>query len=543
MLPAGTRSEYLVADAVGNIFTTSGFNIFKITPWGTVTTVGTLPGGFGIAPDLAIDKAGNVYVNQYQYVVKFPGMGVAFPGPKPVVTTVSPAAAQAGASVVITGTNLSGATSVKFGTVPSPYFQSIAFNKLMAVVPAGAPMAKVTVATAAGSSTTTNVFRRLAPPTQVDAGVGHACARLSDGNASCWGLGSSGQLGNNSTATSKVPILVPGLAGVAQVAAGGAFSCARLSSGQIKCWGANANGQLGHGNVLGSKVPVSVYAKGSTPLTGVASVSAGSNFACAVVSPGANGTVRCWGGNAKGQLGDGSVVQRTRPVTVLTAPGVALRGVASVDAGGSSACATLTNGAVRCWGGNAHGQLGRGNLVGSKYAVAVTGINGVAAKAKRLSVGLDHACVVLTTGGVRCWGANASGQLGDGSTTQRTNPVGTKVSAAAALTGATAIAAGGAHTCAIVGAGSAARVRCWGSDATGQLGNTATGVQRYAVVVAGSAANGATSISVAVGYSAVVAPSAGPSPVAIVDWGTNTTYQLGDGTASQHPTPVVNPVI
>jgi len=542
-LPAGTRSEYLVVDAVGNIFTTSGFNIFKITPWGTVTTVATLTGGIGVAPDLSIDRAGNVYVNQYSYVLKFPAMGVAYPGPKPLVTTVSPAAAQAGASVVITGTNLSGATSVKFGTVASPYFASIAANKLMAIVPAGAPTAKVTVTTAAGSSVTTNMFRRLAPPTQVDAGVGHACARLSDGTAACWGLNSSGQLGNNSTAASKIPMLVPGLAAVTQVAAGGAFSCARLSNGQVRCWGANANGQLGHGSVSGSKVPVSVYASGTTVLTAAASVSAGSNFACAVISPGASGTVRCWGGNASGQLGDGSIVQRTRPVTVLTGPGVPLKGVVSVDAGGSSACATLSSGAVRCWGGNAHGQLGRGNVVGSKFAVAVTGINGVAAKAKSVSVGTDHACAVLSTGGVRCWGANASGQLGDGTTTQRTTPVATKISAAVALSGATAVSAGGAHTCAIVGSGSAARVRCWGSDTTGQLGNTATGVQKYAVLVAGTSANGATSISGAVGYTAIVAPSTGPSPVAVVGWGTNTTYQLGDGTVTAHPTPVVNPVI
>jgi alpha-tubulin suppressor-like RCC1 family protein len=262
-----------------------------------------------------------------------------------------------------------------------------------------------------------------------------------------------------------------------------------------------------------------------------------------VVTAGASGKVKCWGANSAGQLGDGTTTQRTRPVTVLTAAGKPLNGVVSVDAGGSTACAVVTTGAVRCWGNNNHGQLGRGNLVNSQYAVAVSGLTGVTAKARSVTVGTAHACTVLTSGAVRCWGLNSTGQLGDGTLLQRAAPVAVKVTTAGALTGVASVTAGGAHTCAVIGAGAAARVRCWGADTTGQLGNTATGVQKFAVLTAGILTNGASSLSAGTAHTLVVATNALIPPTAIVGWGANSSGQLGDTTSTNRVAPVLNPVL
>ena len=416
-------------------------------------------------------------------------------------------------------------------------------NSVVAVVPPGATTGPITVVNAAGPRTSTKVFTPLGAPTQIDAGAAHSCARLVGGTAACWGANASGQLGTGTLTAAASPMRVTGLNGVSSVATGGAFSCAVSNAGAagtVKCWGANASGQLGRGNLLPSTTPVAVLAPGSaTPLAGVSSVDAGAAFACAVSSPGASGTVRCWGANASGQLGDGTVTRRTRPVRVLVAPGVGLTGATSVSVGGSTACARLTTGAVRCWGSNTNGELGRGNLVNSRFAVRVTGIDGVVAKAKTVTVGAAHACAALTTGAVRCWGRNSSGQLGDGTVVQRTTPVAVKVSAVGALAGATVIAAGDVHTCAITGTGTAARIRCWGADSSGQLGNNAAlANQRFAVLSAGTVTNGVTALAAGGRHTLVLAPNPAMPTRGLAAWGLNSSGQLGIGGTTTRPTPV-----
>jgi alpha-tubulin suppressor-like RCC1 family protein len=385
-----------------------------------------------------------------------------------------------------------------------------------------------------------------ADPAQVSAGASHSCIRLSNSTVKCWGANGSGQLGNGSVVGSRVPLTVPGLSSVGQVSAGAAFTCAVVTpgaSGTVKCWGANSSGQLGSGSTSASTVPVVVQTTGGLALKGVSSVATGDAFACAVSSPGSNGTVRCWGKNASGQLGDNTTTNRTRAVQVRASATVALKGVTSVAAGGSTACATLTTGSVRCWGANNHGQLGRGNTVASKLAVQVSGIDGIAAKASKLEIGDSHTCAVLTTRAVRCWGLNTSGQLGDGTTTQRLTPVAVTTSPTATLSGVTAITAGGNHTCAILGAGVAARVRCWGSDASGQLGNTRTGNKTRAVAVAGTLANGTSAISAGVAHTVAVVPGTPATTKDVAAWGSNWSGQLGDGTATGRATPMRCPYL
>jgi alpha-tubulin suppressor-like RCC1 family protein len=539
-LPTTVDLRRIVVDAAGNVFGLDLLDtLYKVSPLGEVTTLATL-NVFG--GDIAM-AAGNVYVSTDRTVYRFPAVAATSAGPAPTVTGFSSAAAQVGAKVRITGTNLANVSGLKFGSVAATSVHVVSATAIDAVVPVGATTGKVTATSAGGSGASAAVFTVVPAPTQIATGAAHSCARLGNGTVMCWGLNASGQLGNGSTVASKLAVPVSGLGGVTQVDTGDAFSCARLTSGAVKCWGANTNGQLGRGTTTLSKVPVAVLSTGTTALSGAGSVAAGGAFACAVVSPGAAGTVKCWGANAAGQLGDGTLLQRTRPVTVLAAAATPLKGVVSVSAGATSACAVLTSGAVRCWGANNHGQLGRGNLVGSKFAVATSVINGTTVKAKSVSVGANHACAVLTTGAIRCWGANAGGQLGDGTVVQRTVPVLVHTSSSASLALATAVSAGGVHTCAIVGTGAAARVNCWGTDANGQLGNVATGVQKFAVPVAGALANGVTALAAGTASTVAIAPNAAMPASAALGWGLNSAGQLGDGTVVQRSAPVHNVVI
>jgi alpha-tubulin suppressor-like RCC1 family protein len=216
-----------------------------------------------------------------------------------------------------------------------------------------------------------------------------------------------------------------------------------------------------------------------------------------------------------------------------------LSGVAAVAAGGSSACALLTSGAVRCWGANADGQLGDGTTAARKMPVAVSGLNGTTAKATLVTVGASHACAQVADGTLRCWGRNAAGQLGDGTTTRRLTPVKVRVSSTVVLGAATAVSAGGAYTCAIVGTGIAARVRCWGSNPSGQLGNNTVVTAHYAVLTAGAVANGARALSCGASHTIVLVPSSGRPPVLGVAWGLDANGQLGIGTTTNQRTPTI----
>jgi uncharacterized repeat protein (TIGR01451 family) len=299
--------------------------------------------------------------------------------------------------------------------------------------------------------------------TAIAAGEYHTCALTSGGGVKCWGFNGYGELGDGTTTQRTTPVDVSGLgSGVSAISAGHGYTCALTSGGGVKCWGDNQYGQLGDGTTTQRTTPVDVSGLGS----GVAAISAGAFHTCALTS---GGGVKCWGDNLDGDLGDGTTTQRTTPVDVSGLGS----GVASISAGYYHTCALTSGGGVKCWGDPADGQLGDGTTTVRTTPVAVSGLgSGVAA----ISAGAFHTCALTTGGGVKCWGYNGNGQLGDGTSSGPQTCAGspcstTPVDVSGLGSGVTAIAAGGYHTCALTSGGG---VKCWGANYAGQLGDGTT---------------------------------------------------------------------
>ena len=286
----------------------------------------------------------------------------------------------------------------------------------------------------------------------------HTCVLMKTGGVKCWGLNSSGQLGNGTFSDSSVPVGVPGFSdGVVAVAAGQRHTCILTSEMGVKCWGSNADGQLGVGNTTGpetcwsgacSSAPVDVFGLAG----GVSNITSGEDFSCALTS---SGVVKCWGANTHGQLGDGTYAPRNIPVEVAGLPS----GARSISAGGYHVCAVLSDRSIWCWGYNGAGQLGDGTQQSRPVPVQTVGLMDM----ETVVAGMAFTCSLNTGGRARCWGDNYSGQLGDGTTTMRLTPVDVYTLAS----GVISIDAGAAHVC--VEPYSADR-KCWGRNDEGQLG-------------------------------------------------------------------------
>jgi alpha-tubulin suppressor-like RCC1 family protein len=295
----------------------------------------------------------------------------------------------------------------------------------------------------------------------------------------------------------------------AAIASGLTHSCALTTTGALKCWGSNNSGQLGDDSDTNRNSAVDVVGLQSD----VASVSASNLKTCVQT---ASGSAKCWGSNAWGQLGDGTTATRYVPVEVL---GLA-SGVSTVSSGSNHTCA-VQNGGAQCWGSNSSGQLGYGGYNHSPTPVNVSGLSsGVAF----LALGNEHSCALTSSGGVKCWGRNAAGQLGDNSNTESPVPV----DVFGLTSGIVAITAGYEHTCALtVGGG----VKCWGRNDSGQLGHNDT-ANRVAPVDVVGLSSGVISLSAGGGHTCAVTADGD-----VKCWGGNGGGALGDGTYTNRSVP------
>jgi alpha-tubulin suppressor-like RCC1 family protein len=303
----------------------------------------------------------------------------------------------------------------------------------------------------------------------ITAGYAHTCAIVS-GGIKCWGDNSEGQLGDNSTTQRTAPVDVAGLtSGVSAIAAGYSHTCA-LVGGVVKCWGRNIEGQLGDG----SNDQRSAFVDVTGLPAGVAAVATGGYHTCAIV-PG--GSAKCWGSGLFGQLGNGGNASSNTPVDVsgLT------NNVKAITGGAYHTCWLTGDGGVQCAGFNGNGQLGDGTTAWSNTPIDVIGLTrGVSKIAAGASA--YHTCAVTSSGGLKCWGQGSCGQLGDSAGVDRSTPVDVFTLTRNVLVSS----AGERHTCALMFHGG---VKCWGFNDTGQLGDTTIVTRKTAVDVFGLLGN------------------------------------------------------
>lgn len=358
------------------------------------------------------------------------------------------------------------------------------------------------------------------PFISVAAGDSHTCALTAEGKVKCWGSNEYGQLGDGTIDQRATPMDVVDLIGtVSAIAPGGLHTCALMANGGIKCWGSNSYGQLGDGTTNYRLTPVDVIG-----LNGAASaITTGYNHTCALMK---NGRVKCWGINGYGQLGDGEITTtapygKPSPVEVN---GLA-SGVSAIAAGHGHTCALTATGGVKCWGYNQHGQLGDGSTTTTPpYAKpAPVEVSGLESGVSAIVAGHGQTCALISPAGtVKCWGTNAYGELGDGTTANRAAP-----GEVSGLSGISALTAGYEHTCALATNGS---VKCWGG---GRWGDTKDPYNTYsAAPVDVSGLSGVSAVTAGHGHTCVLISGA------VKCWGNNVFGQLGDGTNTDQLSPV-----
>ncbi len=350
----------------------------------------------------------------------------------------------------------------------------------------------------------------------VSVGGFHACAVADDGNVYCWGLNTAGQLGDMTLNNKAGPVRVVTSLTFTSVTAGGVHTCALTATGAAYCWGASTSGQVGDGVPTGRRTsPVQVIGSLEFVL-----LSAGSGHTCGVTVA---GDAYCWGAAASGQLGTGSVIGGDMASPQLVEGGLTFL---SISAGGEHTCGVALGGAAYCWGEGGFGRLGNGATDTQASPTAVAG-NLVFAQ---VSAGGTHSCGVTVDLEAYCWGEGTSGQLGNGATSNRDTPVMVPFPSGEFPT-FSAVSAGGSHTCARLVGGN----WCWGFNDSGQLGDGTTQTRESPVEVTGGV--GFTAISA--GLAPFAAFTCGITGGDIVYcWGSGASGQLGNAATDDQSTPV-----
>ncbi|MGY8670817.1 MAG: RCC1 domain-containing protein, partial [Candidatus Poseidoniales archaeon] len=248
----------------------------------------------------------------------------------------------------------------------------------------------------------------------VSSGGEHTCAIRADATTWCWGLGNYGQTGDGSINMGTQPkqVQFPNNLSATSLSLGYSSTCAIVDTDEIYCWGRNHAGQLGIGNTTDQSLPIKVLLpSGRTALA----IESGDYHTCAILD---DYSVKCWGQNTNGQIGDGTTDDRSSPASVILS---GVNNPIQLSAGQSSTCAVFDNGRIKCWGLNSNGELGTGNQNQQNSPQDLNSISHL--HASHVTVGNAFACATFHDGAPRCWGSGGSGKLGTGTTSSSNVPV------------------------------------------------------------------------------------------------------------------------
>lgn len=378
--------------------------------------------------------------------------------------------------------------------------------------------------------------------TQVASGQFHTLALDSNGKVYAWGLNGDGQLGTGVPGVIRVPTAVA-TAGtpmdgktIVAITAGDYFSLALDSNGQVYAWGMNNFGQLGNNTTAQSPLPIAVVTAG-TPMAGktITAIASGESHSVALDS---TGQVYGWGFNGIGQLGNDTNTNSSVPTaTVTTGSSLAGKTVISLAAGGNHTMAIDSTHQVHSWGFNGEGQLGTGTTENTRIPnlVAVTGTPMAGKNIVKIAPSVYHSLALDSTGQLYSWGINGNGQLGDGTNSRRLAPV-SVATAGTPMAGKTisAIEVGRSYS---VVADSTGQVYSWGENNNAQFGNSTTTPSNLpvAVTTAGTPMAGKVIMSVSAGMEhTIVRDNQGK----VYGWGRNNEGQLGNDSTAQSQLPV-----
>jgi alpha-tubulin suppressor-like RCC1 family protein len=372
------------------------------------------------------------------------------------------------------------------------------------------------------------------------------------GKIYCWGVGTSGQIGNGANLSVNIPTSVTmpsGVTAFSQVSTNTNFSCAIAASGddagKVFCWGNGGSGQIGNGANSSVNVPTSVTMPSG--VTAFSQIATSMSNSCAIASSGDNaGRVYCWGVGSNGQIGNGSNVSPINIPTSVTMPS-GVTAFSQISNNGSFNCAIASSGEsagrVYCWGMGANGRIGNGGISDVYVPTSVTMPLGVTAFGQ-ISTGINFSCALASSGesagNIYCWGTGGSGQIGNGVSSNVNVP--TSVTMPSGVTAFSQISTNASFSCALASSGeSAGNIYCWGTGGSGQIGNgVSSNVNVPTSVTMPSGVTAFSQISTNASFSCAIAGS-GDNAGKVYCWGAGTNGQIGNGISNDAsvPTPIV----